>query len=753
MLFTTLGINNNYKNNNTINSKSTDRNCITTTMDSSGHIKVEETDIPDEETGFPGSMRGHVIRGKFIPINKKTWINIDIDGNDSILDCASQVVPLMIKKPNIFPPKLAKPEDVKGSTVKEDEDDEEEEKEDVKEDEIEDSEKINKEDKKEENDEVVIESDSEDKNESQSVSTTATSSTTTTTTTTTTNNTTTNTNTSTTTTTTVGSNQLSKTGQQSSESGQDNKTPTESNNLTMLTISDYYKSSAGNLLMGIGLSRSKEWYHKDVIRQLHRSIRKQGEVDDLVEELKRQQQLYNECKAANSIFTFPLKRCHMCDFKTESEVAMDGHLSIPHLSNRKEYRCNFCVFSTRDTQIIVSHFKDTHNRQCILESPPLINSCPICPYESSQKAKAATHIAKCMKFFNPDKVQYLPDPESEYPAITPKPITQDDIKVYDATLIALRAAALSSNNQLPNLPGLPRGLQHQMLMMQQQQVALQSKAMQRANKIIPGLKSNPSALRNAANFDITSNPNFAKSNAPQLYHMLQAGGHTQLVPVQQSKYPPGVNSTTHLQAVKGRVIPGAGALLQKSPAGMRPNATDTIDSPAGKGGTFVICEICDGYIKDLEQLRTHMQWIHKVKIHPKMLASRPPLNCQKCQWRFFTDQGLERHLLGAHGLVTSNMQDMVDQNQDGGRCTICGRISANKLVAHMNQVHKITLRPALLSYKCTVCSATFNLYRLFENHVYMVHSGSVKRNLDDSNQSLVKKQKTGLNGSECHMKN
>lgn len=32
----------------------------------------------------------------------------------------------------------------------------------------------------------------------------------------------------------------------------------------------------------------------------------------------------------------------------------------------------------------------------------------------------------------------------------------------------------------------------------------------------------------------------------------------------------------------------------------------------GKGGTFVICEICDGYIKDLEQLRTHMQWIHKV---------------------------------------------------------------------------------------------------------------------------------------------
>lgn len=83
--------------------------------------------------------------------------------------------------------------------------------------------------------------------------------------------------------------------------------------------------------------------------------------------------------------------------------------------------------------------------------------------------------------------------------------------------------------------------------------------------------------------------------------------------------------------------------------------------------TFVICEICDGYIKDLEQLRNHMQWIHKVKIHPKMIYNRPPLNCQKCQFRFFTDQGLERHLLGSHGLVTSSMQEAANKGKDGGR--------------------------------------------------------------------------------------
>lgn len=93
--------------------------------------------------------------------------------------------------------------------------------------------------------------------------------------------------------------------------------------------------------------------------------------------------------------------------------------------------------------------------------------------------------------------------------------------------------------------------------------------------------------------------------------------------------------------------------------------------------SFVICEICDGYIKDLEQLRNHMQWIHKVKIHPKMIYNRPPLNCQKCQFRFFTDQGLERHLLGSHGLVTSSMQEAANKSKDSGRCPVCGRVRLN----------------------------------------------------------------------------
>ena len=47
-----------------------------------------------------------------------------------------------------------------------------------------------------------------------------------------------------------------------------------------------------------------------------------------------------------------------------------------------------------------------------------------------------------------------------------------------------------------------------------------------------------------------------------------------------------------------------------------------------QGRGFVICEVCDGYIKDMDQLRNHMQWIHKVHLRtgnfPTKATPQPP---------------------------------------------------------------------------------------------------------------------------------
>lgn len=56
-----------------------------------------------------------------------------------------------------------------------------------------------------------------------------------------------------------------------------------------------------------------------------------------------------------------------------------------------------------------------------------------------------------------------------------------------------------------------------------------------------------------------------------------------------------------------------------------------------------------------------------------------------------------------------------------------------KLLNHVSRDHNMTLKPAHLSYKCTVCTATFGMYKLFENHVYSAHSTVAKK--DNKNKS------------------
>lgn len=454
-------------------------------------------DISDEETGFPDYMSKAVGIGKRIAINKKTWSNIDVDGNDSILDCPSQVVPLMIQKPNKFPEKLKEPQN-------------------------------------------------ETKSETNS----------------------------------SGNSQNSK---------------------NMLTIADFYTSSVGKLLVGLGLSRAKQWYHKDAINKVKKQIRREGEVDDLVDELKTQQEYFAECRAANSSYVFPTDKCEHCDFRTEFKLVMEGHMAYPHLTSRREYKCNYCLFMTRDPKQIVLHTQALHQTKCLIEIPPQLYECPVCPYESGVKSKAATHITKCLKFFNAEKLLNL-DNTYEFPTITPKPITQEDIKIYEATLQALRFAALNPQTKVPHIPGLPTGLQQQMLYNQQQQLGVrvgpgrppkQMMQMQHKNRQIAPLTSHP----------------YGKNISPQLYQMLStAGGHTQLVAIQNKNSAQQMAMTANVMKNSNSNKPNILSKTNNSPINMRP----TNDNSAQKSGTFVICEICDGYIKDLEQLRTHMQWIHKV---------------------------------------------------------------------------------------------------------------------------------------------
>lgn len=57
---------------------------------------------------------------------------------------------------------------------------------------------------------------------------------------------------------------------------------------------------------------------------------------------------------------------------------------------------------------------------------------------------------------------------------------------------------------------------------------------------------------------------------------------------------------------------------------------------------------------------------------------------------------------------------------------------------HVARDHNMTLKPAHLSYKCTVCTATFGMYKQFENHVYSAHSVVAKRVMDKKGSASSK---------------
>lgn len=59
-----------------------------------------------------------------------------------------------------------------------------------------------------------------------------------------------------------------------------------------------------------------------------------------------------------------------------------------------------------------------------------------------------------------------------------------------------------------------------------------------------------------------------------------------------------------------------------------------------------------------------------------------------------------------------------------------------KLLNHVSREHNMTLKPAHLSYKCTVCTATFGMYKQFENHVYSAHSTVAKKSNDNKSKNL-----------------
>ncbi|XP_015834287.1 MOG interacting and ectopic P-granules protein 1 isoform X2 [Tribolium castaneum] len=498
----------------------------------------------------------------------------------------------------------------------------------------------------------------------------------------------------------------------------------------------YFDSPLGKFFIDIGFNLVQEFVQADMLRQQKKKRDREGgqnpATNKTIHSLMKNLEFTKE---SNEPFRTTMKKCEFCNFKTESQLVMAYHLETPHTKNYV-YKCNFCTYEARSPHDILFHMEAEHAVRGRLERAPSFHQCPNCPFEDNQKGKLSRHLVACMRKFKPERNLDPPidwEPPAKIPRV-PKARQGINVSAYQAMkssqLQFLSKMQLLNTNSSSTSQALHRGRGRPSL----GSTSIKQSMIRPSGMVYKQTMSGGSVLV-PTNYQVSGNQVYQVVGGQELGGRLGHPGMafvpnipsaSSTVTIQnQSK-----NKSVHQPSISITPLPRASA-SPNSNLTSKPGDTNSKNS-------FVICEICDGYIKDLEQLRNHMQWIHKVKIHPKMIYNRPPLNCQKCQFRFFTDQGLERHLLGSHGLVTSSMQDAANKSKDAGRCPVCGRVYQWKLLNHVARDHSMTLKPAHLSYKCTVCTATFGMYKQFENHVYSAHSVVAKRVMDKKNSSSSK---------------
>ncbi|XP_063851399.1 MOG interacting and ectopic P-granules protein 1-like isoform X2 [Scylla paramamosain] len=535
----------------------------------------------------------------------------------------------------------------------------------------------------------------------------------------------------------------------------------------------YYRSALGKFMMELGLNQAQEFLQADLLRMQKRKLEKmktQPSREGIMAAKLLEKQL-EVTRKKNAHLQVPLKICKFCTFKTESMMVMERHLESPHMVNYT-YKCNFCDFETRGPQVILFHMEAEHNTRGRLERAPAFFQCSLCPYEDNNKSKMTRHSFSCSKKYKPEKNCELLDWEP--PAKIPKihrgrpntlgkafePVKMPNLLPKNLAGMNISIQSAGGTNLLPSSTvsiaagrgrGRPVGSYKNPGPLPSQARGINTVSTGSLLYTNRGTTTTTTVQGSGSQFTLGNQMFHSTARVQRILPSSSSSSPVSLIPglgasssitIQSVQSKGGNTKSPQQPSISITPLPRAGQQISQG-SGTKGSSQGRGDS--GGNPSFVICEICDGYIKDLEQLRNHMNLIHKVKIHPKMIYNRPPLNCQKCQHRFFTDQGLERHLLGTHGLVTSSMQEAANKGKDAGRCPICGKVFQWKLLNHVSRDHKMTLKPAHLSYKCTVCTATFNMYRLFENHVYSAHSvvnknkeGSKKQSSGGSSESPLK---------------
>jgi len=144
----------------------------------------------------------------------------------------------------------------------------------------------------------------------------------------------------------------------------------------------------------------------------------------------------------------------------------------------------------------------------------------------------------------------------------------------------------------------------------------------------------------------------------------------------------------------------------------------------------LICEICGKLVDGREALWDHFRLAHHVELcRVTMREKEPWMKCDVCSGRFWTYQGLSRHLLLAHNRALAG-----SSGYTGGavpltvvppvvsRCHLCGGSQTSNPLSHFSAYHNVTLLEMYHAKLCCLCNRKVSSGRAFEEHMVQHHS-------------------------------
>ena len=205
----------------------------------------------------------------------------------------------------------------------------------------------------------------------------------------------------------------------------------------------FFESTLGKMVMDMGMNLVQEVVQVDLLRQQQRKAKKDKSAA-VMHAIMSLKQNIEQSKDKNAVFHMEEKKCKLCSFRTESDLALQHHLETPHMKHGM-LRCNFCHYETKSAQEIVAHMQGFHEVKARLERAPAIHQCPQCLFEDMMKGKLTRHKVGCDKRFKPER-NCEPPHDFEPPAKIPKPPAQYNARGGAASSVSV----LNSQGRLLN---------------------------------------------------------------------------------------------------------------------------------------------------------------------------------------------------------------------------------------------------------------------------------------------------------------